>query len=79
MQESKTVWICLRCKHKWVDNHKAEPRYCPLCGSCTIFVPKTLEIPKYHVSNLPEIKKESALHIDQMDFQKGKEIRLITA
>jgi len=78
MQESKTTWICLRCKQKWVDHHKADPRYCPLCGSCTIYAPRMIKIPKYRNSNLPSMKKQSILQIGQIDFQNRKEIEAIT-
>jgi rubrerythrin len=40
-------WICLKCGYKWVDDSKVEPRYCPICGSPTIYVPKVVKAPKY--------------------------------
>ncbi|MDH5267761.1 MAG: hypothetical protein OEW62_08810 [Candidatus Bathyarchaeota archaeon] len=36
-------WICLKCGHKWVHEEKIEPRYCPVCGSPTIYVPKIVK------------------------------------
>ena len=78
MKKSKILWICLRCGHKWaVDNRKVDPRYCPLCGSCTIYVPKEITIPKFHVSNQSSAQKESVLHIDQKNFYEKKEIEAI--
>jgi len=39
-------WICLKCKHRWVVEGEIEPRYCPVCGSQNIYVPKIVK-PKY--------------------------------
>jgi len=39
-------WICLKCKYRWTYDGPLEPRYCPACGSPTIYVPKVVK-PKY--------------------------------
>ncbi len=38
----------MKCGKKWVDDGEVEPRYCPTCGSPTIYVPKSVTPPKYH-------------------------------
>ena len=40
---SVTEWVCMKCKHRWVDNSKEEPRQCPVCGDCVIYVPKVIK------------------------------------
>jgi len=25
-------WECLKCHHRWVDDGKIEPKFCPKCG-----------------------------------------------
>ncbi|MEA2090240.1 MAG: hypothetical protein U9O89_05730 [Thermoproteota archaeon] len=42
-------WICLKCGKRWVDDNPEEPRYCPTCGSPSIYVPKTVK-PKHTTS-----------------------------
>jgi DNA-directed RNA polymerase subunit RPC12/RpoP len=58
MEKNKSIWICLRCGHEWINHHKADPRYCPLCGSCTIYVPKQIKITKPRFLKQSTIKKE---------------------
>jgi hypothetical protein len=77
MKESKPVWICLRCGHKWIDNHKAEPRYCPMCLGCTIYVPKKIKIPNYRVSNPSPIEEELVLHFNPKGFYDKNEVEAI--
>jgi DNA-directed RNA polymerase subunit RPC12/RpoP len=36
-------WICMKCGNKWKNETKEEPRQCPMCGSCTIYVPKIIK------------------------------------
>jgi rubrerythrin len=36
-------WVCMKCGHKWIIEGKIEPRQCPICGSCTIYVPKVIK------------------------------------
>jgi len=33
----------LKCGHKWVEEGKVEPRYCPTCGSPVIYVPEVVK------------------------------------
>ena len=48
----KDAWICLKCKYKWVNSRKADPRVCPLCGSCIIYCPKIIKVQKKEVSKV---------------------------
>jgi len=36
-------WVCLKCDYKWVNESKVEPRYCPMCGCCNIYVPTVIK------------------------------------
>ena len=36
-------WVCLKCGYKWVCKSKDEPRQCPMCGCCVIYVPKLIK------------------------------------
>jgi len=40
---SVAEWVCLKCGYKWADESKVEPRQCPMCGGCIIYVPKVIK------------------------------------
>jgi len=60
-EEDVPEWICLRCKYKWVDDSKKEPRYCPICKSPTIYVPKIVKIPKYRPAHPARARKRGEM------------------
>jgi len=36
-------WECLKCHYRWIDEERIEPKFCPRCGSQSIYVPSDSE------------------------------------